>query len=170
MNNDESQLSPNTLAFIALSNEFCNAIEMSRESERQDFIDSMLRLLPRIYITASDLKTDLIGENDNYIESALEEDYYDSMRRNVALLLGEDDAYLDVFEDDMKYSEAPIAASISEGLADLFQVMFNFLETVRNAPNDLINEAVETMREDFAHYWSMKLCDVLRAINALKYK
>jgi hypothetical protein len=170
MDADSNQLTPNTLAFIALCNEYCNAVEIARESERQEFIDSMLRLLPRIYITASDLQTDLLDDNETYIESALEEDYYDSMRRNVALLLGEDDAYLDVFEDDMKYSETPIAASISEGVADLFQVMFNFLETVRNAPNDLINEAVETMRDDFQHYWSLKLCDVLRAINALKYK
>jgi hypothetical protein len=130
----------------------------------------MLRLLPRIYISATDLQSDAMMESDTYIDSALEEDYYDSMRRNVALLLGEDDAYLDVFEDDMKYSETPIAASISEGVADLFQVMFNFLETVRNAPTELIQEAVMTMREDFEHYWSLKLCDVLRAINALKYK
>jgi hypothetical protein len=170
MDAQSNQLSPNTLAFIALCNEYCNAVEMTRESERQEFIDSMLRLLPRIYISATDLQSDAMMESDTYIDSALEEDYYDSMRRNVALLLGEDDAYLDVFEDDMKYSETPIAASISEGVADLFQVMFNFLETVRNAPTELIQEAVMTMREDFEHYWSLKLCDVLRAINALKYK
>ncbi len=170
MDTDANRLSPNTLAFIALCNEYCNAVEMARESERQEFIDSMLRLLPRIYISACDLRSDLIGESETYIDSALEEDYYDSMRRNVAMLLGEDDAYLDVFEDDMKYSDTPIAASISEGVADLFQVMFNFLETVRNAPNDLIQESVQTMHEDFEHYWSLKLCDVLRAINALKYR
>jgi hypothetical protein len=170
MDSESTQLTPNTLAFIALCNEYCNAVELARESERQEFIDSMLRLLPRIYISAADLKSDLLDPNETYIDSALEEDYYDSMRRNVALLLGEDDAYLDVFEDDMKYSDTPIAASISEGVADLFQVMFNFLETVRNAPYDLVNEAVQTMHEDFEHYWSMKLCDVLRAINALKYR
>ena len=49
----ESQLTPNTLAFIALSNEFCNAVENASQTERDDFITAMLRLLPRIYIAAS---------------------------------------------------------------------------------------------------------------------
>ena len=68
----------------------------------------------------------------------------------------------------MKYSDTPIAASISEGIADLFQVMYNYLETVRDAPNELITDATAAMREDFAQYWSRRLCNVLRAVNALR--
>lgn len=63
--------------------------------------------------------------------NALEEDYYDAVRMRVAALLGEDDTYLEVFEQDMKYSDTPIAASISEGLADLFQVFYNIVQTAR---------------------------------------
>lgn len=174
MNNDTTAgqpqtLTPNTLAFMALCNEYCSAVEHASETQRTDFIDTMLRLLPRIYISASDISASDSGNADAYIEDVLTEDYYDAMRRGVEALMGEDDTYLDVFEEDMKYSDTPIAASISEGVADLFQVMYNYLETVRNAPDDLVAEATIAMREDFAQYWSRRLCDTMRAINALRY-
>lgn len=164
----QSNIKPNTLAFIALGNEYCVAVENARESERDDFVASMTRLLPRIYISASDLDAD--NQADSYIDEALDEDYYDSVRRNIETLLGEDDSYLEVFEEDMKYSDTPIAASIAESLADIFQVLYNFLETVRDAPEDLINDAVTVIAEDFRHYWSRTLCNVLRALNAVRYQ
>lgn len=164
----QSNIKPNTLAFIGLSNEYCVAVENARESERDDFVASMTRLLPRIYISASDLDAD--NQADSYIDEALDEDYYDSVRRNIETLLGEDDSYLEVFEEDMKYSDTPIAASIAESLADIFQVLYNFLETVRDAPEDLINDAVTVVAEDFRHYWSRTLCNVLRALNAVRYQ
>lgn len=41
----------NALAFMALCNEYCQALENAREMERDDFVATMLRLLPRIYIS-----------------------------------------------------------------------------------------------------------------------
>lgn len=174
--NDSSSLRPNTLAFIALCNEYCVAVQDARniaQEDRLQFIDTILRLLPRIYICATDLNAvdnDSIDiEEDVYIDSALDEDYYDTVRRNVENLIGEDDTYLEVFHEDMKYSDTPIAASVSEGIADLFQVFYNFLETVRDATDDLVNGAVVTMAEDFRSYWSTILCNLLRAVNHIKY-
>lgn len=169
MTTENTSLAPNTLAFIALANEYCHAIEGAASSERTEFTDNMLRLLPRIYICASDLQSAAISESDAYIDSALDEDYYESMRRNVETVMGEEDTYLDVFEEDMKYSDTPIAASISEGLADLFQVLYNFIETVRDAPADLIDEAVLSVKDDFDQYWSRILCNAFRAINAIRH-
>ena len=77
----QSNIKPNTLAFVGLSNEYCVAVENARESERDDFVASMTRLLPRIYISASDLDAD--NQADSYIDEALDEDYYDSVRRNI---------------------------------------------------------------------------------------
>ncbi len=121
---DRKSINNNALAFIALCNEYCQTLERVREADRDDFVASMLRLLPRIYISASDLKIDSVLE-DAYIDGKLDEDYYDAIRRGVENLLGPDDTYLEVFEEDMKYSDTPIAASISESLADIFQVFYN---------------------------------------------
>lgn len=165
-----SILTPNALAFIALSNEYCMAVETARETAREDFIATMLRLLPRLYMSATDLQSNVMPDDDMYLDDVLDEEYYESMRRHVESLLGEDDAYLEVFEEDMKYSDTPIAASVAEGLADIFQVLYNFLETVRDAPEAMTESALAVVSEDFGHYWSRPLCNVLRALNHIRYK
>lgn len=169
LNTDPDTLSNNALAFIALCNEYCAAIENAAMNEPSALINSMLRLLPRLYISAMDIKTDMLNGEGGYIAPALEEDVYDQLRQTLAGVIGEDDTYLEVFEEDMKYSDTPIAATISESLADLFQVFYDFLETVRDAPNELINEALTSVKESFASYWSQTLTNVLRAINAVKF-
>ena len=162
-------LNNNSLAFIGLCNEYCQTLESARETECDDFIAAMLRLLPRIYITASDLKIDDLGLEDPYIDGRLDEDYYDSIRRSIENLLGPDDPYLEVFEEDMKYSDTPIAASVSEGLADIFQVLYNFLEAIKDVPNELIDQALIAVKDDFQSYWSRILCNVMRALNHIRY-
>lgn len=167
---ESTSLNNNSLAFIALCNEYCMAIENARESSHDEFIAEMLRLLPRIYISATDLRvTPLTDEEDAYLENALEEDYYESVRRNIETLMGADDLYLEVFEEDMKYSDTPTAASISESLADLFQVLYNFVETIKNSPQTMIDVALVAIKDDFASYWSQILCNVLRPLNQLSH-
>lgn len=167
---ESTTLNTNSLAFIALCNEYCMAIENARESSRDEFVASMLRLLPRIYIAATDLRVNtLTDDEDAYLESALDEDYYESVRRSVENLMGADDMYLEVFEDDMKYSDTPIAASISETLADLFQVMYNFVETIKDAPQSMIEVALVAIKDDFSNYWSRLLCNVMRPLNHLSH-
>ena len=157
----------NAIAFVGLCDEFCRQMEGAREAERDEFIDSMLRLLPRIYISAFDISPDVYLDQEVYIDQALEEDYYDAVRRNVESLFGPDDVYLEVFEEDMKYSDTPVAVSISEGLADLFQVFYNFINTVRDTTDETVSLALQSVAEDFRGYWSQTLCNTFRAISHL---
>jgi hypothetical protein len=162
-------LNTNSLAFIALCNEYCAAVEDVRESDKDDFVQSMLRLLPRLYISATDLKVEALDEEDAYLEPILDEDYYESVRCGIENLMGPEDIFLEVFEEDMKYSDTPIAASISESLADIFQVLYNFVGIVKEAPEHLIPLALVAVRDEFQGYWSRILCNVLRALNQLRY-
>ena len=141
----------NAIAFVGLCDEFCRQMEGAREAERDEFIDSMLRLLPRIYISAFDISPDVYLDQEVYIDQALEEDYYDAVRRNVESLF-----------------DSPVAASISEGLADLFQVFYNFINTVRDTTDETVSLALQSVAEDFRGYWSQTLCNTFRAINHLK--
>lgn len=165
----ESSLNTNVIAFIALCNEYCTMLENCREMTREEFVETMLKQLPRIYIMATDLKVDIVDAEDYYLADTLEEEYYDSVRRNIETLMGEDDVYLEVFEEDMKYSDTPVSASISEGLTDIFQILFNFLSTVRDATEENICYAILSVRDEFKSYWSATLCNVLRALNHLAY-
>ncbi len=167
----ESILNANSIAFIGLCNEYRLALQDAREAERDEFIDHMLRLLPRLYISATDLKVDSVFEDeDPFLTEVLDEDYYEAIRRNVETLLGPDDVYLEVFEEDMKYSDTPVAASVSEGLADIFQVLYNFLNTIHDATDANMQLAIMAVRDDFRSYWSTPLCNVLRALNHLRYR
>ena len=88
----------------------------------------------------------------------------------MAALLGEDDTYLETFEEDMKYSDTPIAASIAEGLADIYQDLYNFLSPVRDSDGALAAPALVECRENFASYWGQTLTNVMRPLNHLHYR
>ena len=65
----------------------------------------------------------------------------------------------------MKFSDTPIAATVSESLADLFQVLYNFVEDVREADPDQALGYLSDLRRQFAEYWGGTLCNVMRPLN-----
>lgn len=160
------------LEITSLAAEFCRTLENCREMELDEFLDSMLSQLPRLYLEFNDLRpADVVNLNpaNEYFSSYVDEEYYDSIRRNVETLLGPSDTYLETFEEDMKYSDTPIAASISENLADIFQPLFNFISIVKDSEGEAAEDAYVDCWENFAGYWSQTLCNVLRALNNIKY-
>lgn len=161
-------LTPNQLAFLALSNEYCRALEGAPEADPEEFATAMCKLLPRLYISATDLPEPAFP-GESYLPAALTEDGYDAAARGVRQLMAEHDTFLEVFVEDMKYSDTPITASISEGLADIYQVLFNLIDSAADAPAEVIDEYLQSVKEDFAAFWSQTLCNTLRALNALRY-
>lgn len=174
-------MKPNSLAFIALANEFCSTLEQMTVSpvERTEFVTSMLNYIPRLYISATDLASvdaeageDMLGDiffEEAAIDDRLDEEHYDAVRRAVEAVMGGDDVYLEVFEEDMKYSDTPVSASVSEGLSDMFQSLYNFIETVRDAPEERAEQILEAASEDFRQYWSRIACNLMRALNHIRY-
>ena len=161
-------LNNNSILFLGLANEYCNALENSDSVERTDFVNHMLKLLPRLYISASDLDISTLDEAP-YTEGVLDEIYYDSIRRNIETLMGEEDTYLEVFMEDMKFSDTPITASISECLADIFQCLYDLIHSVKDIPTAHINDYLLVCKENFDAYWGQTLCNVLRALHSVKY-
>lgn len=169
MNNAE--LRSALLSITALSSDYCAMLENAREMEKDEFIAGVLGLLPRIYFEFSDLSADehMAEAGYGYFQSYVDEDFYESVRRNVEMVLGPDDVFLETFEEDMKYSDTPIAASISECLADIFQPLYNFICVVKESEGEQSLEAYAECRENFVAYWSQTLCNVMRALNHLRF-
>lgn len=155
---------------VALSAEYCSTVEYCREIELGELIETLLGQLPRIYYEFHDIDA---GESTSLEEwglglsEHLDEQQYESVRMQLAAVFGEDDTYLETFEKDMKYSDTPIATTISENLADIYQPLYDFTAEVRESEGDHLEEAFRLCKEKFREYWSQTLCNVLRALNAL---
>lgn len=168
----EEELRSRLMSLTALAANYCAALENCRDSEREDFIKEMLGYLPRIYWEFIDLDVEdvAVSSEFEYFPTYVDEDYYESVRRNVEALFGEDDIFLETFEEDMKYSDTPVAASISESLADIFQPLYNFICVVKDSEGENAEGAYRECKENFESYWSQTLCNVLRALNNLRFK
>lgn len=164
---EHDKLSPTSLAFIAMANEYCEIVENCAEYGSEGMIEAMLKLIPRIYITVSDIEPSL-EYFDAFISQSLDEPTYDMVRGNLSALLGEDDVYLEVFLEDMKYSDTPIATSISENLADLYQEFYNVVSSLRDLNTDEQRQILGMCKENFTEYWGQTLCNVMRALHSVK--
>lgn len=168
MDDNVIKLEPNELAFIALTNEYCQVIEnVSKGISRDVFVKTMIKLLPRIYISANDL--DMNPMANAYIDPSLDETTYEQVREAIAQVMTDEDIYLEVFLYDMKYSDTPISASISENLADLYQEFYNLVRAVEYANTNDQSDLLGLCYENFTDYWGQTLVNVMRALHNVRY-
>lgn len=168
MNENNPIYERNTLEFVTVALEFCSFIEKTKESGLFDFVDKATKLLPLLYLKAS-LLSEMERDDDVETELTVTEDMYESVRENIANLLGEYDAYLETFHPDMQYSDAPIAAFVSENLADVFQDTGNFIALFRQGNEDIMREAVAICHTNFREFWGQPLLNALKALHAVRY-
>lgn len=168
----EEEIRSRLMSITALATHYCMALENCIELERDEFVKEMLSYLPRLYWEFSDLEFDEIAGSSEfeYFSSYVDEDYYESIRRNAERVMGEDDMFLETFEEDMKYSDTPVAASISESLADIFQPLYNFISIVKESEGESATGAFRECKENFESYWAQTLCNVMRALNHLRFR
>jgi hypothetical protein len=77
--------------------------------------------------------------------------------------------YLEVFDEKINQSEGPIASSISENMADIYQDMKDFLLLYQTGTNEVMNDAVWECRMNFENFWGQKLVNSMRAIHKFLY-
>lgn len=156
---------------VGLCAEYCGILEQCREMELSELIQTLLGQLPRIYYEFHDIDAGESASLEEWgigLSDHLDEEQYDSVRMQLAVAFGEDDTYLETFEKDMKYSDTPIATTISENLADIYQPLYDFVAEVRESEGDHLEEAFRLCKDRFREYWAQTLCNVLRALNALQ--
>ena len=163
-------ISPAALSLAALSLEYCKAVASAAETPAHDFLREVLRYLPRIYITISDLKPYGEAGGDDASETGLiyetvTEEQYEQARTDMATVLGENDMYLDAPAEDMRYSDTPVAVSLAEQLADIYQNVADFAATIGQVTPDLVPEVLSELKYRFASYLSDTICSALRAAN-----
>lgn len=158
----------NTVEFVTVAAEFCGFLERAPQVSRRVFVDKSLKLLPLLYLKASLLPQ---GERMDEFDPELfvTEGDYQRVCGGIAALLGEKDDYLEVFLDDMAYSDTPIKQNISEGLADIYQPLKDFVCVYQLGFEQTMNDALIICREQFAEFWGQRLVNVMRALHTVKY-
>lgn len=159
----------NTVEFVTVVAEFCGFLERAPEMARARFVDTSLKLLPLLYLKAS-LLPDCPRWEEADPETFVTEGDYERVRAAVASLLGEYDDYLEVFLDDMAYSDTPIRQTVSEGMADLYQPLKDFVCVYRLGLRQTMNDSLVICREQFAEFWGQRLVNVMRALHDVKYR
>lgn len=168
-NNSQVIFDKNAVEFVTVAAEFCGFMERVSDMKRRDFVDKSLKLLPLLYLKASLLPAcERMEESDP--ETFVTETDYEVVRSSVASLLGEYDDYLEVFLDDMAYSDTPIHQNISECLADIYQPLKDFICVFQLGLEQTMNDSLAICRELFAEFWGQRLVNVMRALHDVKYR
>lgn len=160
--------SRNTVEFVTVAAEFCAYLEQANTRTRKEFVDTMLKILPLLYLKAQMLPNEE-RINDEDLEDFVSEDSYEILRINISDLLGDKDTYLDVFVEEMKYSDTPITKNISEDLADIYQDIKNFVCLFQVGINETMHDAIIECNEHFRLYWGQRTVNTLRALHDIAY-
>lgn len=154
------------LSFVTTAVEVCLTLEKTTEISKQQFLKQMTTRLPLLYSKAHLLQ---LPEQitDEYLQRFVTEEDYNLVSEGVKQMLGNDDVYLEVFVEDMRYSAEPVSAFISENLADIYQELkdmaFNFQTRQETVMNDAIYQCLCAFRE----HWGQKLLNVMRPLHSL---
>ena len=173
MNNDNnsSVYERDILELVTVAVEFCAYVEYAAEKDRKIFISTMQKLLPLLYLKGVLApKYELTEECDaDCLSSFVSMENYDIVRNNVAFVMGEYDSFLDVFVEDMKYSDTPILSSVSENIADIYQDLKNFVCAYKDGTEEMRYDAIVMCKSNFENYWGQRLVNVLRALHEINY-
>ena len=154
------------IEFVTVAVQLCIYLEKVAEYEREEFLDKILSILPLLYLKAR-LVPKAEQELDSYTERFVTEQEYEAVRESIAGLLGSDDTYLEVYMEDMRYSDEPITAFVSENIADIYQEMKDLACNYQTQNESVMNDALVACLEAFEQHWGQKLLNVLRPLHAL---
>ena len=155
-----------TIAFVTAAAQTCLLIEKCGEHERDEWREQMLRLLPVLYLRTRLLESAERMMDEDPQRFVAEEDY-NYVLVGMRELLGQDDAYLDVFVDQGIYTDEVQTAYISEGLADIYQELKDLAAAFQTGQEAIMNDAVVVCREAFDAHWGRKVLSVLRALHEI---
>ncbi|HIT82949.1 MAG TPA: DUF5063 domain-containing protein [Candidatus Avibacteroides faecavium] len=157
-----------TMEFLTVAKQFCTFVESTEGMKRELFVNTMLKLLPLLYLKAVMLDK-VEHDEDVYPETFVTEDSYEIVRINIASIMGELDDYLDVFMEDMVYSDKPILSTISENIADIYQDIRDMVFSFQLEYEESRKEALATCIDNFDTIWGQKLVNVMRALHSARH-
>lgn len=160
--------SKNVVEFVTVGVQYCSLLENMENTNQKEITDKLTKILPLLYLKAN-LLPEFEVEYEFFSETFVKEEDYNFVLNQIYNTYKKDDSFLEVFADDMKYSDTPISASIAENLTDIYQDVKNFISIYELGVEESMAESLYGCIENFKLYWGQKLVNVLRALHWLKY-
>lgn len=157
-----------TLEFVTVAAEYCALLEKCEELTEDKLVGTLLKLLPLLY-----MKVQLLPEVDTdgaFVPSdQVTEEDYNYVRDGIYSLLQKHDEYeLLVWDEDMQTEESRWC-SVSEGLADVYQALRNFVAVYQQRVEPCMLDAIWQLCDSFELYWGQTLLDTLRQLHKIRY-
>ncbi|MBR5396213.1 MAG: DUF5063 domain-containing protein [Bacteroidaceae bacterium] len=157
-----------TLEFVTVAAEFCALLEKNDGHTEEELVGTLLKLLPLLY-----MKVQLLPEVDTdgaFVPSdQVTEDDYNFVRDGAYSLLHEHDEYEMLVWDENMQTEESHWCSVSEGLADIYQALRNFVAVYQQRLEPCMLDALWQLRDNFELYWGQTLLDTLRQLHRIRY-
>lgn len=148
----------NVVEFVTVGVEYCAFMERSNEKEFGTFVPVLQKLLPFLYLKAAMVNKPL-SLCDNQLETFVTEVAYEKIRAQAARILGQ-------YDEEFTGEEV---VSVSECLTDIYQDMKDFLMNYKEGKEEVMNDAVFHVIENFELYWGKRLLQALSIIHKLAY-
>ena len=160
--------SKNVVEFVTVANEYCAFVENATDLDNQSLIQKLPKILALLYLKASILPIPSVElEDDN--EKFVSELDWQIAKNGIEALLDESDVYLDFFDQDMNELPEPVAGSISENTADIYQDLKDLLEIYKLGNEELSFVAINTCNINFREFWGFKLVTTLKMLHILNF-
>jgi hypothetical protein len=157
---------PEVLEFVRSANEYCNWLEDSDQTSAVVFIRTSLQIISKVYHSAVCIEeTEPVMESSN--EKFVTEQDWSSVYQKVMNLLGKHNEYLRIADDDEFDRSDLVTHKISEDLADIYQDLKDFTMQYRQGIEEIMNDAVWEVMDNFDNFWGIKLLNALNALNKL---
>lgn len=161
-----SNFTKGSIELLTVCVETCKYMEQE-DHTYDEFMDKIQKLLPYLYMKAAMAEKPKAMVYDSEPEKFVTEVDYTIMLKSMAALFGKEDVYLTVMHKDMTYSDTPISAKISEDLADIYQSIKDFAKVGALGNEDLLNDGLMVLLDDFYAYWGQKLLNTMGAIHSI---
>jgi hypothetical protein len=160
--------SRNVVEFVTVSREYCAYLEKLENIEKPVFVDRSMKLLSLLY-----LKSLLLPEIEEIFDEELEKHVtefdYEFIKKGIEQVLGDDDSYLDFFDNDMHETPEPVSCSLAENMADVYQDVKDFLAIYQQGIDKLMLDAIFVCKQSFENYWGYRIVNSLRIFHYLQF-
>lgn len=153
------------IEFATIGVSFAKDVESLDDKDM--FIQKMLKTLPVLYTCINELPQYLYDEDEDFVETFVNEVTYEHLRCRLSSMLGDEDNFLSALDADIQYSETTVLANISEYLMDVYQNVVDLLGVIKNENHTALPYAIGRMLTNFNQYFSSRLLEALTALNKI---